>query len=353
MKENNWLYVSPIFGVEIAPDLNEEFKICRVTLISGKKLRKSNSRFYFRFNSKDFKDHPSKKVFFDKYNYFAILKFSGEINSKRNNLERTLQRELDFLRSSLLNQRRQYIINGITTEERNNHLSIPRVCISQSKPDLFPFSISYERDNPLIIDEKWIRAQESSFFLKLLNYIRNKKRYDNHWLATLRRATELIGKAQSSNILSYCFLNNMIVIEMLLKNNDQEKFMKVIPGRVEAFFDWSKALNSNPNKRTGDLIENKLKAIYDKRNNLVHQGEYHKISIEDLLFSDELVRNLMSNIMHHISIFRNQQALISFCEIRKAQKVLKLKKTNQPGSLFYVVKNYSASRIRELEQYFT
>jgi hypothetical protein len=130
----------------------------------------------------------------------------------------------------------------------------------------------------------------------------------------------------------------MIALELLLTKQG-DKVNETLPTRAEAFLGW-----------TGFwAVENfadRIQKIYGKRCKLVHQGERDLIKRKDLLFTDDLLFNLLVNIVGHHLIFSNKESIIEFSNKVQAEHLLGVKPKTRPKTLHYVHNYYSEEILR-------
>ena len=116
----------------------------------------------------------------------------------------------------------------------------------------------------------------------------------------------------------------MIAFELLLTQQGGS-YSKVLPIRAKAFVDWLDAW-------TDFDWAQKIARLYDLRCRFVHDGNAENISIPDLLFADQLIRNIFGNILRNVTQFGTRQAVIEFAEKIAAQDILGLEDTLRPSS---------------------
>ena len=189
----------------------------------------------------------------------------------------------------------------------------------------------------LHLGQFWKNYHKGGFFLDLIKITNNEIIISSSWKKNLERAIILIGQSQCSSDIAHGFLWNMIALEMLLTNSG-DKYLEVLPNRLEAFLGWVGYWSDYNYKR-------KVKEIYRKRCNFVHDGQRDNIEIKDLLFSDEILFNLLVNLIKHVQIFQSKKDVIGFTEKVKAEQVLGLKSKTLPKTFHYISRTYSEDEL--------
>lgn len=324
---NKWTMVSPISGLEIDDILKNEIQIDRVTFISTKKLRYVLKRFSLP-KKKDWSPlHLNYVNLFESNSIVGIIRFSGIWVENKSKYKKIIQEELHILISSLLCFSRRDIIPSVKICKSKQIQA--KSFIGFNEEDCFIGTEDYSNRSNFALNLQWKKFHKQFYFLKALKIVQSKEykgiKLDRKWIKTLKNALVLIGQSHESKDLAFCFLKNMIVIEMLLIEQG-DKFKEKLPERIDAFLGW--ANNSMDDEFTSDINE-----IYSKRCQLVHEGKRDRIDIKDLIFSDYLVFNLLNNICKHINIFRSKKCLVNYSKQLQAERVLNLKPAIQPKTL--------------------
>lgn len=341
---NTFYYLTPIHGLIISKELKEEFKFYNVTFISVEKLKRIKKRFFFSHNGelKEGKFDPG----FQNQKTFAVLEYYGNPAQKVRECREIIKGELNMLLSSFSGDRDYFYNTASLSNWDIGKIKDFKIIHSKLKEESF-FSSYASHKAPYVLDKRWQSYNENRFFFKIKKIL-NKGSVSKKWQNTLKTALELVGQSNNSNILAYCFLNNMIVFELLLKKQG-EKYLNVIPERLDGFFSWTKNREGLTFKNT---VINKasIQELYTKRNNFVHDGKFKDITIEDLIFTDELVINILSNIAKHYKLFNSKGDLINYSNKFQAEKLLGLKHSIQPNTLSYISKKYKKESIEKLKE---
>ena len=74
-----WIFITPVKGVILTPEINNEFPIIRSTLITGQKLARARKRFGIPERiSKLRKDNSAIDKLFDDHYLFAVIRNTGK-----------------------------------------------------------------------------------------------------------------------------------------------------------------------------------------------------------------------------------------------------------------------------------
>jgi len=186
----------------------------------------------------------------------------------------------------------------------------------------------------LRLDEGWLEFQRKVLFLKLLRLLRGDVPVSKEWRQDLRRAAVLIGLSQMSTSVADAFLSNMIALELLLTRQG-DTVGDMLPARAEALIGWSRHWIE-------DRFETKIRAAYQRRCRLVHQGDRDSPTREDLYFTDDLLLCLLANLVAHLNIFQSKDDVREFSYRVAAEKLLGAKPRVRPKSLQMFRRTYHA-----------
>jgi len=181
---------------------------------------------------------------------------------------------------------------------------------------------------PFQLEKGWLEFHKKFYFFDLVKVISTPNKMQIKWKETLIKAAIMSGKSMQSRDLEYSFLWNMIIVEMLLTEQG-DKYSESLPERAEAFIGWVGYWKENN-------IEETIKKLYSKRCQFVHDGNSNNITVEDVLFTDNLVFNLLYNILKHIDFFPSKKSVVDFSEKVKAEKILGIKSRVQPKTLKFM-----------------
>ena len=338
---SQWVFIAPLAGVELTKAVNNEFKISRVSLIAKRKLARVRKRYGLDITKNEFDERiiGSHSWTGPKADTYAIIRCSGKPKELQRECISIVKDELHILASSQL---------GYGKRRTNSHPSLMGYQNKGQISYLFHDSKSERgiysnqligKYMPLSMSYGWKRHHKESFFIELLRLI-NGNSVKRGWRKTLRRAAIMIGQSQCSNDLVQSFIWNMIVLEMLLKK-EGDKYIDVLPERIEAFIGWIGYWS------VGNY-EKWIQEVYKKRCKFVHNGQWENIGVLDLLFTDDILLNLLVNIVRHPRIFHSKDAVIEFADKVKAEHVLGIKPRVRPKSMVFFSRRYSENDLSEI-----
>ena len=134
------------------------------------------------------------------------------------------------------------------------------------------------------------------------------------WKKTLRRVGILMGKSYCTNEITLSFLYNIIALETLL-TDENDKISKELPKRILDFIGWVFENNYS--------FPEKFKELYRKRCQVVHNGNLDDVTIQDVIDSDWILRNVFYNIIRHINVFNSKSNVIDFSKKLEAEQFLR------------------------------
>jgi len=156
----------------------------------------------------------------------------------------------------------------------------------------------------------------------------------------LWQASVLIGRSIGTLDVATAFLWNMIALECLLTEQG-DSVVDALPQRCEAFLGWVGFWKT-------DGFEGRIREAYKQRCLFVHQGQTAGISRELLLFTDDLLLNVLANIVNHASIFRSKADVIQFSRKVQAEHLLGVKSKVRPKKLRALHRNYTAKDLEDI-----
>jgi len=334
----NWIYITPIYKLEISNELKGEFQIGRVVFVSRKKIPYIRKRLGFpSVFSLINKDYPSKD-FFEESKTFAFLQFQGIPKEKEYECRELIEEAVNILSFSQL---------GYTSRRNNSQFGfikqrgiVRNYILNRNE---FKGTLNNEVESkvlPFRLDENWRKFHDSFFFFDLVSIISSSKKMQKKWKDTIIRAAVMAGKSMSSRDIEFSFLWNMIIVEMLLTEQG-DKYSDSLPERAESFIGWVGYWKEKK-------FEEKIRSAYKKRCQFVHDGNSQNIEVEDVLFTDDLVFNLMWNIVKHIDIFPTKKSVIEFSEKVKAEKLLNIKSKTQPKTLRFMNRETDSNELSRI-----
>jgi hypothetical protein len=325
--QGTWLFLAPVRNLNIGKAVNFEFRVNRVTFVDASKLAKRRKRYGFTYPISEIKKRYNGIIdrFFHEEKTFATLRLTGIGKELKQNFINQINDELSIISLSQLGySRRAHNTSPILSAEkklgRRSCLMFNLTGDTSYQPNEVVGKIG-----SLSLDEDWKQFQNESFFCDLIKIISGKTNVAPNWRKDITNAAILAGQSQNIQDIPQCFLWNMIALETLLTQRD-DKYSEKLPERTEAFIGWSKDWSE-------DNFEDKIKDIYQKRCLFVHTGKRNHIGIEDILFSDDLLLNVLNNIVKHPQIFGSKGKLIEFSEKVRAEHILGIKTKVRPKTL--------------------
>lgn len=319
-----WLFLAPIRNLQICAAVNFECKINQVIFVDASKLYKRRIKYGFAYPISDIKKRYKGFVdqFFSEEKTFATLRLTGKGKDLKQRFITQINDALAIISLSQL---------GYSRRRHNASPALSKGKAIESR-SFFMLNLSNDRSyksseitgkfHTLHLDDYWCDFQKNSFFYDLVKIISGQTRVAPKWRKDITNAAILAGQSQSGQDIPQCFLWNIIALETLLTQSD-DKYSKKLPERTEAFIGWSKDW-------TIDNFEAKIKEMYEKRCIFVHTGRRDHINIEDILFSDDMLLNVLLNIVRHPNIFGSKENLIEFSKKIQAEHVLGIKSKIRP-----------------------
>ena len=348
-KNGNWLFITPIDGLELTKDIKEEFIVNRVTFVSREKLPRIRRRLGFPTTISDLtkvafkKDKGVEKYlkdFFMSSKTFAILPYKGNPKEKEKDCIRLIREELNILSLSQL---------GWSTRQFNRRLEIKTtdksqyfrtIDVNRQKKELSYSLKKTFSPVPFVLDKNWITYHNRFFFFNYLNIIRGKSNVTQQWRTILHRVAIMAGQSQNSNDLPFCLLWNVITLEMLLIKRG-ERISEMLSERAEYFLGWNE-------EWTKENYEKRIKEIYNKRCDFVHKGDLRLIEIKDILFTDDLIFNILNNIIRCQKMINDFDNIVEYSEKYKAEKLLNQKSKYQFGKFELMRKHYTSDDFQNI-----
>jgi len=333
-----WVFIVPVSGVILTKDVSNEFRIKRVLLVSQEKLPRIRRRLGIPQRISDLE--PSAAGFFNSARAFAVLRHSGKAGELKNKCLRMVKDELSILAVSQLGYRKRRFgthpaIQGEPTVARISYLLLDTEGSRGKLVDIVRGTMP-----DLVLDRDWKEFHRSWFFRRLLRILNDDIKVGSSWRDDLERASVLIGQSQCSSDIAQGFLWNMIALELLLCEGG-EKYSDMLPKRAGAFLGWVGFWQT-------DNYADKIAEVYKNRNHFVHRGRREKITVQDLLFTDDLLYNLLLNLVRHINRFPCKQAVIDFSQKVEAEHILGVKPRVRPKPLMFVSRTYLQQDYEEI-----
>jgi hypothetical protein len=332
--KGTWLFIIPIEGLRIRKAVDYEIKIDKVTFVDAKKLPGRRKRLGFPSTVSKIKSNYSGLVdkFFDEHNTFATLRLTGKGRDLKKQFIKTVKEEIDILSLSQLGY------------SRRSHNSKPSLYFNFPSERITSIMFNITRDTsyhpsevlgkigPLNLDGTWNNFSKKVFFNNLIKIISGQTKVSPKLRRDIKNAAILAGQSQTSIDIPQCFLLNMIALETLLTQRD-DKYSDKLPERAEAFIGWAQDWKIRN-------FSEKIRDVYQKRCQFVHTGERSQIDIKDILFSDDLLINVIRNIVNHPQLFGSKDKIIEFSNKVQAEHLLGIKSSVRPKTLRFLKMHY-------------
>jgi hypothetical protein len=331
-----WFFIAPIGNLVLNEAVENEFRIDRVLLVAKKKLPRIRKRLGINKRIVELKISTSYTEFFECAEAYAIVNYNGKLADARRECLQLVKDEISILSVSQLGYSKRRSTGYINI--LGEHLSgrIRYFCLNKDDPSHFLDNRLTKSPTSFRLDGTWKRFQSRILFFNLLKILRRKIPVADAWRKDLRKAAILIGQSRNSNDVPTAFLWNMIALELLLTRSN-ESYLSSLPKRVEAFLGWV----------SPDFKDN-IPEIYAKRCSLVHAGERECISIEDLLFTDDLLVNLLMNLVKYPKLFGSKEKIIEFAVKVEAEQILGVKSKIRPKGLRFLSSTYTEKDYAEI-----
>lgn len=334
-----WVFFVPIYGIKLCKSIKSEFQLNKITLITKSKLSRCKKRFglskplnnYFKRGGEQFE---SEQI-------FAIAKFGGDNpDGLLRQFENVLKDELAFLSASqtCFNSRQHNANISLANRGfdfyQDIHVENTTTC------RIIRSSSIKGRYCELVLNKNYLDWQRHhGFLLNALDIIRDKTSVKKEMISAIENCIIFLGKSQDSTELYLSFLNNMIALDSILSTpTNGKKQSQSVESALHYLLGWSDLWSNE--------IKEKVKEIYKLRADLVHDGKRENIKVEDLLFTDQILRNVLFNITKHPHLFQNKKALKDFLLKREAENTLGVKSTILPKSFKAFKMHYSGSVLK-------
>lgn len=334
-RDTTWLLVVPVSNVVLTSAVNFELRLEHVTLIDATRLPYRRRRFGFlqrisalRRGTQGFLDR-----FFSDEKTFALVRRTGPLDDLEIRTLGLVRDELALLALSQLGGSKRWDFAPVSLAGERPHAARSYLFLDTKNGGWTQPNKRIGGGRPLKLDDDWKRFAKDLFFDKYLRVLRGDYRIGKGWRRDLRNAGVLAGQSQDTIDLPQAFLRNMVAIELLL-TTQTDKHVDALPQRAEAFLGWTGFWDS-------EGYEAKIRAVYEKRCRLVHQGDRQCVAVEDLYFTDDLLLNLLMNIVGHIDLFHSKQAVVNFAKKVEASHILGTSTDVRPRTFRSVRRSYS------------
>lgn len=334
-EKGQWVFVIAVGGLSISKDLGSEFTVNKITFVNKDKLKHIRKRLNIPWRISALKKMFKRNNILEESDIYAVGSFGGIGIEQEKEFLRVVKEELDLLSLSQLGygRRRGNADLHISYGKRDGSLNY--LAINKTKLTATRNLANVGKFNTLDIDHRWLEFHKAHFFFDLQSIFKksDSSLVSDSWRLDIKNAAILAGQSQSSTNLAYAFLWNVIAIETLLAQQG-DTYSSALPKRVESFIGWTTAWSL-------DSFSERIVDIYKKRSAFVHAGRIDNISLEDLLFTDGILLNVLHNIIKHINLFRTKDDLILFSKKVEAEHTLGIIGKTRPKTTIYIDIKYT------------
>ena len=307
-KYGNWLFFIPISGLTLTKSVNNEIRVNRVTFISKDKIPRVRKRLGLPYRFSELASQHNKPVrdiagnFFKDSNTYAITRLKGTPKEKEKDSIRIVRDELNILAFSQLGYTRRRFIRRLNIKSGIHGGLYQSMFLNVDQNEFRLNNQTQYSPVPLKLDSTWVQFHKRFFYNDLLKIIRDEIKVKKNWRATLHRVVMFAGQSQNSNDISSAFLWNIIALEMLLGDRSDQSISTSLIDRSEYLLGWEK---------TWEQLNypNRIETLYKNRSDYVHNGKTKAISIDDLLFSDDVIFNIINNLITDLSEIKLQNRI--------------------------------------------
>jgi len=329
-KYGKWTFIFPIANVALSPAVGHQFRIDRLTLVTYDYLRLRRSHFGIPKPLSVLQEGSEalKKYFFTKSPTFGVVRATGVLGQLEPRVLSIVRDELAILALSHLgySRRARIAVPSVMGERPTGSRS--SFVINTTDASWTHSVRTLGAVQPLALTAHWVHFHRRFLFLKLLKVLRARGSRTKEWQLDLRNAAILLGLSQVATDPSQAFLWNMIALELLL-TRQEDTYVDALPARAEAFLGWVGYWQVQD-------FERRIRAAYQKRCQLVHRGRRDVIDAQDVVFTDQLLLNLMFNVVRHIARFPSKESIVEFSSRVEAEKLLGLKSKTRPKTLMFL-----------------
>jgi hypothetical protein len=334
-----WTFITPIGNLELTKEIGGEFKIDQVLFVNRDKLTRIRKRIGLHRTISQFKTENWRRDFFDKHQTFAVIRRAGKPDDLRRTCYRIVKEELMLLNLSQLGYTRRRSVGHIALFGEHLRSTASFGFFENNSPVTSIGSRITRGIDSLVLDASWSNFQKEFFFSKLMRILHDKRSLARSWRKDLRKACLLVGQSLSTADVPIAFLLNMIALETLLTRQG-DKYTDVLPSRLEAFLGWV-------GYWTTQQYPDRIKEVYKKRCAFVHDGS-KEIKLKDLLFTDDLLFNLLVNLTNLSKLFNSKDRIIEFADKVEAEHILGVRPKVRPKQLRFFSTQYSSQDLEDL-----
>ena len=308
-----YVYVTPVAGVELAVSVKGEYRIDRVVLLTTKRFL-ATRRFAFVY--KKWRESASKSDVCRNQSVVATVLVHGHPDMIRRQGHNVIKDELNILSCARLGFHNRKYKGVVGIAGCMDSYDTEELLLGRNVDTMQTSSRIHTTERLRINSEFKDVAEKFMHYRRLLDIIRGKGTMDENWRMVIRNAAILAGRSQNSVELADAFLWNMIALEQLLLSADEHrKHLDLLKERCAALFGHSGLWTSRN-------IDKWIDQIYSTRCRVVHDGNRRCVTLEHLLLSDVILANVLRNIAVNSRFFPSKQALKQFTDKTNARVTL-------------------------------
>jgi hypothetical protein len=336
----SWTFVAPIGNLVLGDAVNRELRVNRVSFVDRGKLPFVRRRLGFHRRISDIDRGKGNSSFFKKAATYAVLRHRGAPQQVEEACLKTIRDELAIVSLSYLVYAKRKHVSFPALLGRHNVRPVQFVIVNSDNPSGIAVGASVTSPQGILLNGRWALSQSARTFHKLTQILSRSISVDARWRSELQRASILIGEGLESEDRAMSFLKNMIALESLLTRRG-DRVSNTLPIRARAFLGWVGLWEVENH-------EQRIEEIYKKRNALVHSGDKDGVKSEDLVFSDDLLFNLITNLVSFPELFRSKETIIRFSNKVAAEHQAGNTEEVRPKGLIYTRSRYRKEDLERL-----
>lgn len=340
-RKTTWLFVAPITDLVVTKEVGFEHRVDGATFVDASHVVGRRKRLGFPKPISEIASGAGAEVIRDALRetdtVVVLRRHTGKGTETRPRFIRNASDELAILTLSQLAYARRLNAAAPTLGKKSTELRSDLMLDTKGNAWVRSGNVRGKLQT-LVLDGNWKQWQKTFFYFTLLKVLRGEVTVKPAWRATLRNAAIVAGRGYATRDVPEAFLANMIAIEMLLTTQG-DKYSTELPRRAEAFIGWAVDWKD---------YSAKIRAAYLLRSQLVHEGRRDLIGVEDVLFTDMLLFNILLNVCAHINMFRSKGDVMRFAERRAAETLLGIDAKVRPKSLRFTEKTWRPKDLEDI-----
>lgn len=343
-QKTNWTLFVPIYNLEIAPNIKGELRIGDVLFVSTEKISRIRKRLGLHHPLSYYRSSRLKEPISSKVKVYACMKTLRKTDEHLIRELKVIKKAIFILASSQFYRigRDQRIVFGIP--EIDSKLIVEYALFENSSsrckytiPMMIP---RLATRGPFRLDTEWKKFISNYFFIYLLKIINGYISVEKAWRDAIQRAAMFAGMSHFALNSWEAFLYDMIAIEILLSERNDKKINDKIVKRLFALFGWM--TNEDPNK-----WKRSIEGLYKIRSAFVHKGETKNITIDDLLYADLVLANLLEAVCRLTREFQSKKDIEELARKIEARRNLGQKPLERPKGISFHLRPLPSAQDRE------